>query len=172
MTTVIFAIFIVGQVFSQTVTIVTPTGGTALGNTNGTGADPICRYYNSLRYQVHYTAAELSAAGITPGATITKIAWNVTESSVSMANYTVKMANTTQANGNAHNAVATTTVKNAFTYAVALGYNDIVLDFPFVWDGTNNLLVEVCSGTTNPFTSPYGGVQARTGYLTSAYGSR
>jgi hypothetical protein len=48
----------IGSVFGQTATVVTPTGGTALGNTNGTGADPVCRYYNSLRYQVHYTAAE------------------------------------------------------------------------------------------------------------------
>jgi len=169
---VLFAFFMVGVAFSQTVTVVTPTGGTALGNTNGTGADPVCRYFNSIRYQVHYTAAELTAAGVAPNAVISKIAWNVTESSSSLANYTVKMANTTQANGNAHNAVATTTVKNPFTYAVALGFNDIILDVPFTWDGTSNLLVEICSGTTNPFTTPYGGVQARTGYATSSYGAR
>jgi len=168
----VMLLFMTTVSWSQTVTVVTPTGGTALGNTNGTGADPVCRYFNSLRYQVHYTAAELSAAGIAPGAVISKIAWNVTEASGTLANYTVKMANTTQANGNAHNAVATTTVKNAFSYATALGYNDIILDVPFTWDGTNNLLVEVCTGTTNPFTSPYGGVAARTGYATTAYGAR
>ena len=78
MTSVFIAIFIVGQVFSQTVTIVTPTGGTALGNTNGSGSDPICRFYGSIRYQVHYTAAELTAAGIPANATISAIAWNVT----------------------------------------------------------------------------------------------
>ncbi|MFM7769903.1 MAG: hypothetical protein ACKO8Q_05035, partial [Bacteroidota bacterium] len=99
---VLFAFFMVGVAFSQTVTVVTPTGGTALGNTNGTGADPVCRYFNSIRYQVHYTAAELTAAGVAANAVISKIAWNVTEASGTLGNYTVRMANTTQANGNAH----------------------------------------------------------------------
>jgi len=171
-TTFVMLLFMTTVSWSQTVTVVTPTGGTALGNTNGTGADPVCRYFNSLRYQVHYTAAELTAAGIAPGAVITKIAWNVTEASGTLANYTVRMANTTQANGASHNAVTTTIVKNAFSYATATGYNDITLDAPFTWDGTNNLLVEVCTGTTNPFTTPYGGVQARTGYTTGAPGAR
>jgi hypothetical protein len=150
------------NVLGQTQHIVVPTGGTA-GNTNGTGADPVCRYYNSMRYQVVYTVAELNAAGLTGSSQITRLAWNVTESSVSLANYTVKMANVTATNSAAHNATATTTVKNAFTYTVATGYNDIIFDVPFTWNGTSNLLVEICTGTTNPFTSPYGGVQAKTG---------
>ena len=158
--------------FAQTATVVTPTGGTALGNTNGSGADPVCRYYNNIHYQVIYTAAELTAAGIPANAIISKLAWNVTESSVSLGNYTIKMANTTAANGNANDATATTTVKNAFTYSVALGYNDITFDNNFIWNGTSNLLIDVCTGIANPYTSPYGGVAARTGYLTTAYGSR
>jgi len=152
----------IGSVWGQTQHTVTPTGGTA-GNTNGTGSDPICRYYNSNRFQVVYTVAELNAAGLTGSSQITRLAWNVTESSVSLANYTVKMANVTATNSASHNTTATTTVKNAFTYNVALGYNDIVFDVPFTWNGTSNLLIEICTGTTNPFTSPYGGVQAKTG---------
>jgi hypothetical protein len=152
----------IGSSWGQTQHIIVPTGGTA-GNTNGTGSDPICRYYNSIRFQVVYTVAELNAAGLTGSSQITRLAWNVTESSVSLANYTIKMANVTATNSSAHNTTATTTVKNAFTYGIALGYNDIVFDVPFTWNGTSNLLIEICSGTTNPFTSPYGGVQAKTG---------
>jgi len=37
----------------------------------------------------------------------------------------------------------------------------ITLSTTFVWDGTSNILVEVCTGS-NPFASPYGGVQAKT----------
>ena len=150
-----------GSVSAQTQHFVVPSGGTA-GTTNGSGADPICRFYGSIRYQVVYTAAELNAAGMTGSSQITRLAWNVTESSVSLANYTVKMANTIATNSAAHNATATTTVKNPFTYGIALGYNDIIFDVPFTWDGTSNLLIEICSGTTNPFASPYGGVQAKT----------
>ena len=151
----------IGSVSAQTQHFVVPSGGTA-GTTNGTGSDPICRFYNSLRYQVVYTVAELNAAGMTGSSQITRLAWNVTESSGSLANYTVKMANTIATNSATHNATATTTVKNPFTYGTATGYNDIIFDVPFTWDGTSNLLVEICTGTTNPFASPYGGVQAKT----------
>ncbi|MDP4684046.1 MAG: hypothetical protein NWS40_05090, partial [Crocinitomicaceae bacterium] len=148
--------------FSQTQFVVVPTGGTA-GTTNGTDADPVCRYFNSIRYQVVYTVADLNAAGMTGETQITKLAWNVTESSVSLENYTIKMGNTAQINSAANNVDATSTVKNAFTYAVALGYNDITFDTPFIWDGTSNLVVEICTGASNPFASPYGGVEAKTG---------
>ena len=151
----------IGSVSAQTQHFVVPSGGTA-GTTNGTGSDPICRFYSSLRYQVVYTVAELNAAGMTGSSQITRLAWNVTESSGSLANYTVKMANTIATNSATHNATATTTVKNPFTYGTATGYNDIIFDVPFTWDGTSNLLVEICTGTTNPFASPYGGVQAKT----------
>jgi hypothetical protein len=159
---VAFLLVFGGSVLGQTQHIVVPAGGTA-GNTNGFGADPVCRYFNSIRYQVVYTVAELNAAGLTGSSQITRLAWNVTESSVSLVNYTVKMANVTATNSATHNATATTTVKNAFTYAVATGYNDIIFDVPFTWNGTSNLLVEICTGTTNPFSAPYGGVQAKTG---------
>jgi hypothetical protein len=158
------------MVFGQTATVVTPSGGSGLGVTNGSAADPICRFFNSMRYQVHYTVAELTAAGIPANSLITAIAWNVTEASGTLGNYTIRMANTTQANDNAHDAVVTTQVKNPFNYSIATGYNDIVLDAPFLWNGTSNLLVEVCTGTTNPYVTPYGGVQARTGYATTGGG--
>ncbi|MBK7085200.1 MAG: hypothetical protein IPH53_11235 [Flavobacteriales bacterium] len=146
---------------------VVPAGGAA-GNTNSVSADPINRYYNSLRYQVVYTAAELTAAGMPSGCVISRLAWNVTESSSSLANYTIKMGHTAATNSAAHNADATSTVKNAFTYAVATGFNDITFDAAFTWDGTSNLVVEICTGPANPYTTPYGGVQAKTGLAAGA----
>lgn len=147
---------------AQTQYTVIPSGGTA-GNTNGTGGDPVCRYYNSIRYQVVYTAAELSAAGIPANFVIDRLAWNVTESSASLANYTIKVGHTSATNSGSHNVDATFTVKNPFTYAVALGYNDIIFDSPFTWNGTSNLVIEICTGPSNPYLTPYGGVQAKTG---------
>lgn len=138
------------------VSIVTPVG--TAGNTNGTGADPVDRYYNSIRYQVVYTAAELTAAGLVPNSDITKFAWNVTETSGTLGNYTIRMGHTSATNSAAHDNSATTVVKNPFAYTTALGYNDIDLDVPFTWNGSSNLLVEICTGPANPFTSPWGGV--------------
>jgi len=145
---------------AQTYTVV-PSGGTA-GNTNGTGSDPIDDYYNYLRYQVVYTAAELSAAGLSGGMTITDIGWNVTEAPGTLSAYTMRMGTTSASNSAAHDASALTTVKNAFTYVPTVGWNMITLDVPFIWDGSSNLLVDICTGS-NPFGSPYGGVQAKTG---------
>jgi len=161
LTLLIMLFLIAGSTLGQQFTVV-PTGGTA-GNTNGTGGDPVCRYYNSIRYQVVYTVAELSAAGMPANFDITALAWNVTESSVSLGNYTIKMGHTTATNSAAHNTDATVTVKNPFTYSVTTGYNDIVFDNAFMWNGTSNIVVEICTGPSNPYTSPYGGVQVKTG---------
>lgn len=154
--------FWAGSSVGQTQYTVVPTEG-ASGNTNGTGGDPVCRYYNSIRYQVVYTVAELTAAGMPANLSISRLAWNVTESSVSLGNYTINMGHTAATNSATHNVDANTTVKNAFTYGIATGYNDIIFDQPFIWNGTSNIVVEICTGPSNPYTSPYGGVQAKTG---------
>jgi len=157
----LLAICMASDVSAQT-NIVVPTGGTA-GNTNGSGADPVCDYFNFIRYQVVYTVAELSAAGLASGNTITGIGWNITEDPGVLANYTIRMAHTTATNSAAHDASTLTTVKSAFTFdPVAGSYNMITLDASFTWNGTDNLLVDICTGT-NPFATPYGGVQAKTG---------
>jgi len=100
---------VTSQTISQTTFTVIPTGGT-VGNTNGSGADPVCRYFNSIRYQVVYTVAELSASGMTAGTTLTRLAWNVTESSSSLGNYIIKMGHTYATSSSTHNTAATTTV--------------------------------------------------------------
>ncbi len=153
--------------YSQTQFTVVPTGGTA-GNTNGSGGDPICRFFNSIRFQVVYTVAELNAAGMSGPTQIDRLAWNVTESSVSLGNYTISMGHTAATNSAAHNVDATTTVKTPFTYSVALGYNDIIFDTPFTWNGSSNIVVEICTGAANPFSSPYGGVESINGITSAA----
>jgi hypothetical protein len=167
---IVFSTFQIGTLNAQTVSIVTPPG--TLGNTNGTGADPVCRYYNSIRFQVVYTVAELQAAGLVANAQITKLAWNVTEASGSLGNYQVRMGHTAAANSAAHDSSPLTVVKNPFTYATATGYNDITFDVPFTWNGTGNLLVEICTGAANPFSSPWGGVAAVTGVTSGSRGYR
>jgi len=79
-----------GGVQAQTYTV-EPTGGTA-GNTNGTGSDPVDDYFKYMRYQVVYTAAELSASGLVGGSTITAVGWNVTQLPGTLSNYTIKWA--------------------------------------------------------------------------------
>ncbi|AEA44005.1 T9SS type A sorting domain-containing protein [Fluviicola taffensis] len=151
-----------GYGFSQVQVNVVPSGGTA-GNTNGTGADPISDHFESIRYQVVYTAAELTAAGLQPGMPITALAWDVTEAPGTLDNYTVRMGHTAATNSAAHDASPTMVVKNAFAYTPAVGMTDIVFDVNFVWDGVQNILIEICTGPANPYVSPYGGVTVKTG---------
>ena len=45
-------------------------------NTNGSGSDPIDDFYKFIRYQTVYTAAELTAAGLTPYDTLLNIGFS------------------------------------------------------------------------------------------------
>src|SRR5690606_20745635 len=58
-------------------------------------------------------------------------------------------------------------VKDPFSYAptvqAAGSFENIAFDNPdggFVWNGTDNILVDICTGPSNPYASPYGGVRS------------
>jgi hypothetical protein len=151
-------------------------GGTSTSTTSSTGSDPIDGYWNSFRYQVVYTAAELTTAGMVPNASITGLGWSIFADYAggNLAGYTIKVAHTSAINAATHNATATTVVKNPFAYnptVTALGAFDMItFDASFVWDGTSNILLDICSSGLNPYTSPYG--QVRTIATSTANGSR
>jgi len=146
--------------FSQNIVI-----GTGTDLTDGTGSDPVDGYYNSFRYQVVYTAAELSAS-LTPYDEITGLGFSVSEDYAggNLQGYEIKMGHTSAANSAAHDVSPTSIVKNAFDYdptATAAGVFDMIsFDANFVWNGVDNVLVEICSAGQNSFSSPYGGVRA------------
>ncbi|MFZ4523063.1 MAG: hypothetical protein ACOYNC_15235 [Bacteroidales bacterium] len=81
-----------GSSWAQTAII-----GTGTLTTNSSTFDPVERYYEWEHYQVVYTAAELTAAGMPAGVTITSMGFSISESAVSLANYTISMALTNQA---------------------------------------------------------------------------
>ena len=67
----LFALFTSLQINAQSIVI-----GTGTGTTTSTGSDPIDGYYESFRYQVVYTAAELSAS-LTPYDEITALGFSI-----------------------------------------------------------------------------------------------
>ncbi len=140
--------------------------GTGTLTTNGSTADPIERYYNYEHFQMVYTAAELAAGGMSAGSQITAMGFSVSESAVSLANFTISMGLTTNANAATYISSGLTVVKPAFTYTpvvqTAGNFDMITLTTPFTWDGTSNIVVNTCTGS-NPFTSPYGGLRYTTG---------
>jgi trimeric autotransporter adhesin len=102
----------------------------------------------SKKTQMLFKASELTAAGIVAGPmTAMEFYIGVKASTRSFSNLTIKMGGTTQAqlvNGSFSSIAGLTTVKNPFTYATIAGYNNFTFNTPYVWNGTDNLAVEVC----------------------------
>ena len=121
--------------------------GTA-SNTFGSGANPYpCpfgNYYSGMRAQYIYRATELTAAGMTAGL-IHKLAWNVTNvgSSGAHLNYTISIKGITATSLTSWQ-TGTTQVYSASSYQPVSGWNTFTLSSPFSWNGTDNIVVEVC----------------------------
>ncbi|WP_333659491.1 fibronectin type III domain-containing protein, partial [Flavobacterium sp.] len=98
-----------------------------------------------FRHQLLFTQAELNAAGIT-ASNLTSIAFNVTSvGSGAMNNYQIKLASVpTTALTSTFDTASFTTVYNAATYSAVSGVNLHTFDTPFAWNGTSNVIVEIC----------------------------
>lgn len=125
--------------------------GTNYGGT--TTAGPLNNYYESIHTQMIYSAAEITAAGASAG-DVLEVGLNVYGvPSNALNGFTIKMKNTTAAVGSSYDGVGLTTVKTFVSYTPTLGWDMITLDTPFAWDGTSNLLVDMCYGPTSSYTS-------------------
>ncbi len=99
----------------------------------------------NFRHQLLYRASEMTAAGFTAGP-ITAIQFTVTSVGGGSANnYTIRMANTSATALTTSFASATfTDCYLAPTYTAVSGANLHSFSTPFVWDGTSNILIDIC----------------------------
>ncbi|MFZ4591316.1 MAG: T9SS type A sorting domain-containing protein [Ignavibacteria bacterium] len=116
----------------------------------GTGSTssnyPFTTFWMDGRTQMLFTAAELTAAGGFSNAFISKIGFNVlTVSAQLMSGFNVRFQNTSQTSLTGFVSTGWTTAYTG-TYTVpATGMQYIDMTPPyFTWNGTSNLLVEVC----------------------------
>jgi hypothetical protein len=124
-------------------------------STNGTTtANPINIYYRSLRGQMVYTAAELTAAGLSSGGLITELGFYVTSSPLyELPNFTIRMKHTTASNASSHDNGPFTTVYHNPSYMPAAGDWDMLTldpDSSFHWNGTDNILVDTAFAQVSP----------------------
>ncbi len=154
----------------------TATGGVSNGTaTIGTGAtatttssypNPFSGLYGGVKHQMIYTAAELSAQGLTAGSTIKSVGLNIAAfAAKACKDFTIRMKLTTASTLTAFE-TGTTTVYNSTTFTPsATGWAMFTLSTPFLWDGTSNLIVETVhnagnsgngSGTTVFYTATTG----------------
>jgi len=144
--------------FSQSIVIGTGSTLTPVGLAN-----PIDSYNESFKYQIVYTATELSAS-LTPYDEITALGFQVYyDNSVGdLLGYTIKMGHTSETNlASNHDASPTIVVKNPFNYnPVASGTFDMItFDTHFVWNGVDNVIVEICKDiNSNAGMYPFGQV--------------
>jgi hypothetical protein len=146
----LFIFFMSWQIDAQTGTVVIGVDdGTPNGN-QGYPA-PLQDYYKTNRSQYLFLSSELSAAGLVAGP-ITEIGWVVTDIGESdlQEGYKISMKST-----------STTSLTTTFETGATLVYGPtdftpsttgnvtFELDTPFNWDGTSNIIIEVCAGSAD-----------------------
>ncbi|MCX7929117.1 MAG: hypothetical protein N2663_00105, partial [Chlorobi bacterium] len=117
------------------------------GGTGYTGVTPYSRWYSGWRTQYIIPASELAAAGMPPGQ-IVALSFNVcTVRGDAIPAFTIRMANVNFSSFTSTTyTTGTTTVFGPQDIGIpTTGWNKHQFHTPFLWDGTSNLLVEVCS---------------------------
>lgn len=118
---------------------------------------PFGDYWESTRQQFLFRASELQALGLTSG-TISSIAFNIVSipsgATTVYRNYTVKIICTNLTALNPSGFVpGAITVFNPKTVNITTGWNNLPFDVTYDWDGTSNIVVEIChNNDTNPLT--------------------
>jgi hypothetical protein len=113
------------------------TGTTAVGY-------PYYTFYMDSRCDMLYTAAEMTAAGLAPG-NITKIGFNVQSvGSPAMSGFNIKVQNTALTTISGFTSSGWTTCYTGTYTPPGTGIQYVTLTTPFAWNGTSNLLIEIC----------------------------
>lgn len=126
-------------------------------------ASPINIYFESLHGQMVYTAAELSAAGAMSGY-ISKLGFYIESApTYALPNYSIKIKNTSAVDPSIYDAGPFEEVYFNPNYAPTAGsFELLTLNTPFYWNGTDNILIDVCfdpvlgyapSGTVRYYTA-------------------
>lgn len=112
-----------------------------------TASSPFDARVQSKRSQILYKASELTGAGATAG-NLTSIAFYLEKHSTRpIQNIQIKMGASSLNNLVEFPSYFPQTlglVKTIASYATVNGWNTFTLDAPFYWDGTSNIVVEVC----------------------------
>jgi len=124
---------------------VTVGAGGSLSGAYNTDITPFGTYWHDSRDQVLYTAADLSAGSIDG---IVSVGFNVGAASTQVMNgFNISMGHTTAASLSGGWVADPLTNVYSGTWTASAGWNDIPVYFD--WDGTSNIVVEVCFDNTS-----------------------
>ncbi len=161
----VFALLFVvaASAHAQTYTIGADNGS----NTTTSYPTPFGDWYKTQRMQFLYLASELSAAGMVAG-DITEIGWNIVAVDPTVnatEGYSLKIMSTgTSSLGLTTWEEGASVVWGPTDYTPTVGVNSFTLASPFTWDGSSNILIEICGGSSLG-TYTYNGQATWTGPL-------
>ncbi|MGV3664389.1 MAG: M36 family metallopeptidase [Prosthecobacter sp.] len=163
--------------FTSTATF-SAVNAVSIGTAGTTLTHPFYTYYDEARTQVIYTAAEIGAAR-----NITGIALDVQSlPSVPMSNFKIRLRHTSKSDytgtGNATwETTSWTTCLQTTQTISATGWHFFTFTTPFVYDGSQNVMVDVSFSNSQPTFASGGSVRAtagptaRTLYYSTSYSS-
>jgi hypothetical protein len=111
---------------------------------------PFYSLWSNTHNQYLVLASELQAQGLSAG-NITSLAIEITVISSGTQQFSVKLGHTTATDLSAWLSPAFTTVFPAANVTPVVGVNTLPFTTPFNWDGSSNIVIEVCHG--NPSSS-------------------
>ncbi len=118
-----------------------------IGTTNLGAPSPYYGFFEDSRVQMIYEASELNALGFS-GGKITEIAFEILTkaSTQDYTGFTIKMGctSTSDFTGVTQFETGPVQVFNSTAYSTVAGWNTHILDNSYDWDGTSNLIIEVC----------------------------
>ncbi|MCH8329914.1 MAG: hypothetical protein IH946_00795, partial [Bacteroidetes bacterium] len=157
------SLFLYTDVFSQTIVQI---GFGNLQNTANTYPAPYGNWFNGARHQILIRAQELLNAGGYAG-DIETIAFDVaTAVGTPLADFRIRMKHTTATQvANSFDNFGLTTIYGPTTFTETTGWNTHTLTTPFNWDGTSNVLIDIC------FQNGNGSLNAITHFSTTSFTS-
>ncbi|MEX0966631.1 MAG: immunoglobulin-like domain-containing protein [Bacteroidia bacterium] len=131
--------------------------GSAGSNTGTSYPAPYGNYWWGAKHQFLIREAEMTSAGATSG-DLDALGFNVVGvEGTALQNFTIRIQHTTQTALTSWTTSGWTTVFNASSYTEELGWNMHEFSSPFSWNGSDNILIEVCfnngSFTNNALTA-------------------
>ncbi|MGV3461448.1 MAG: T9SS type A sorting domain-containing protein [Flavobacterium sp.] len=145
---------------AQSVAAVTATVGTGTTTTSTNGVTPFTSNWEGSRTQYLVKASELTAAGLSAGS-INSLAFDISAVSAYVQNgYTIKISHTSLEALTAYATGSFTTVYGpvALPIAAQTGLRTFNFTNAFQWDGTSNIVIEIChdNDLNNTCTDCYG----------------
>lgn len=154
-----FSLFIVTQLPAQ---VLIPVGAGSGNNESWDYPCPLQDWAGGSRAQYLYRASEMTAAGMGPG-NINAVSFIVTgrdddpgNTHMAIEQYSIKIGTTTANELNLNSWVTgTSVVYGPLDYNPVTGINTFTFLTPFFWNGTDNLVIEVCNGAADNASTWY-----------------